>query len=152
MRVNLKTSQLLGVVLIILEFTSIALFLVCGQTIFSVLGTVTGGGEIPVVVDDKTNIATLTFTFTPKNGGLIAANVNLGFGVTLTDGSFSVKNETTVSLPPGTQQNISLKIKVPVEKLQEYTNAKGTLDIYTSIRTLNDLVKMDYNSKSEGGD
>jgi hypothetical protein len=147
----LKISQLLSVVLIILEVTSVALFLVCGQTIFSVLGIVASGGEIPVVVDDQTNIATLTFTFTPKNGGLIAANVNVGFGVTLSDGSFSVKNETTVRLSPGTQQNIILKIKVPVDKLQEYANAKGTLHIYTSIRTLNDLVKMDYNSKSEGG-
>jgi hypothetical protein len=148
----LKTSQLLSVVLIIIEVTSVALFLVCGQTIFSVMGTVAGGGGvIPVVVDDKMNIATLTFKFTPKNGGLIAANVNVGFGVTLTDGSFSVKNETTVSLPPGSQQNISLKIKVPVDKLQEYANAKGTLDIYTSIRTLNDLVRMDYNAKSDGG-
>jgi hypothetical protein len=148
----LKTSRLLGVVLIVLEFTSVALFLVCGQTIFSLLGTVAGGGgEIPVVVDQQTQIATLTFTFTPKNGGLIAANINVGFGVTLTDGSFSVKNQTTISLPSGTQQSVSLNIKVPVDKLQEYANAKGTLDIYTSIRTLNDLVKLDYNSKNEGG-
>ena len=148
----MKTSQILGIVLIILEITSVALFLVCGQTIFSLLGTVAGeGGEIPVIVDQKTQIATLTFTFTPKNSGLIAANVIMGFGITLTDGSFSVKNQTTVSLPPGTQQSVSLNIKVPVEKLQEYADAKGTLNIYTSIRTLNDLVKLDYNSKNEGG-
>ncbi|MCX6649679.1 MAG: hypothetical protein NTV61_09895 [Candidatus Bathyarchaeota archaeon] len=148
----MKTSKLLGVALIVLEVASVALFLVCGQTIFSLLGTVTpGGGEIPVSIDQQTQIATLTFTFTPRNSGLIAANVNVGFGVTLTDGSYSVKNTTTVNLPPGTQEAISLTIKVPVEKLQEYANAKGTLDIYTSIRTLNDLVKLDYNAKSEGG-
>jgi hypothetical protein len=62
-----------------------------------------------------------------------------------------VKNTTGVYLPPGTQENVSLTIKVPVEKLREYADAKGTLDIYTSIRTLNDLVRIDYNSKSEGG-
>jgi hypothetical protein len=148
----LKTSRLLGVALIVLEVAGVALFLVSGQTIFSLLGTMTpSGGEIPVEVDEQTQIATLTFTFTPRNSGLIAANVNVGFGVTLTDGSYSAKNTTGVYLPPGTQENVSLTIKVPVEKLREYADAKGTLDIYTSIRTLNDLVRIDYNSKSEGG-
>jgi len=148
----LKTSRLLGVALIVLEVAGVALFLVSGQTIFSLLGTMTpSGGEIPVEVDEQTQIATLTFTFTPRNSGLIAANVNVGFGVTLTDGSYSAKNTTGVYLPPGTQKNVSLTIKVPVEKLREYADAKGTLDINTSIRTLNDLVRIDYNSKSEGG-
>ena len=148
----MKTSRLLGVALIVLEVAGVALFLVSGQTIFSLLGTMTpSGGEIPVEVDEQTQIATLTFTFTPRNSGLIAANVNVGFGVTLTDGSYSAKNTTGVYLPPGTQKNVSLTIKVPVEKLREYADAKGTLDIYTSIRTLNDLVRIDYNSKSEGG-
>jgi hypothetical protein len=149
----LKTSRLLGVVLIILEITSVALFLISGQTVFSLLGTVAGGGgEIPVIINQQTQIATLTFTFTPKNSGLIAADVNMGFGVTLTDGSFSVKNQTILSLPPGVQKSVSLDIKVPVGKLQEYADAKGTLDIYMSIRTLNDFVKLDYNVKTEGGD
>ena len=149
----MKTSRLLGVALIILEVAGIALFLVCGQTTFSLLETVmpNGSGEIPISVDQQTQIATLTFTFTPRNSGLIAANVNVGFGVTLTDGSFTVKNATTIYLPPGAEKDVSLTIRVPVDKLQAYADAKGTLDIYTSIRTLNDLVRLDYNAKSEGG-
>ena len=149
----MKTSQLLGAVLIILEVASVALFLICGQTMFSLMGTVapSGGGEIPVVVDEQTQIATLTFKCTPENRGFIAASVNIGFCVTLIDGSYSAKNTTKVYLPSGTQEDVSLTIKVPVEKLREYTDAKGTLDVYTSIRTLNDLVRLDYNSRIEGG-
>ena len=147
----MKTSQLLGAVLIILEVASVALFLICGQTMFSLMGTVTPSGEIPVVVDEQTQIATLTFKCTPENRGFIAASVNIGFGVTLIDGSYSAKNTTKVYLPSGTQEDVSLTIKVPVDKLREYTDAKGTLDVYTSIRTLNDLVRLDYNSKIEGG-
>ena len=138
--------------LLILEVAGIGLFLLCGQTIFSQLGTVTpsGGGEIPVKVDQQTQVASLTFTFTPRNGGLIAARLNLGFGLSLTDGSFLAKNITTVYLATGAQENISLTLKVPVEKLQAYSDAKDSLEIYTSIFTLNDLVRLE-NERSEGG-
>jgi hypothetical protein len=94
---------------------------------------------------------TLTFKCTPENRGFIAASVNIGFGVTLKDGSYSTKNTTKVYLPSGTQEDVILTIKVPIDKLREYTDAKGTLDVYTSIRTLNDLVRLDYNSKIKGG-
>jgi hypothetical protein len=148
----LKTSQIIGVALIILEVASIGLFLLSGQTIFSLIGSVTpSGSTLPVVVDEQSQIATITFTFTPHNTGYLAARINLGFGLTLTDGSFAVKNTTSIYLTPGEQQNVDLSIKVPVSKLQEYTNAKGTIDIYTSIITLNDLVRIDYNSMAEGG-
>jgi len=130
----------------------VALFLLCGSTIFSLIGTVTpGGGEIPVEVDEQAQIATLTFTFTPKNSGYLDATVDVGFGVTLTDGSYSVKNTTSIYLPPGVERDVSLTLRVPVDKLRDYADAKGTLDIYTSIRTLNGLVGLSYNAFSEGG-
>ena len=85
--------------------------LVCGQTIFSLLGTVTQwGGEIPVDEDQQTQTATLTFTFTPRNSGLLAANVDVGFGITITDGSLH-KNTTTINLPPGAERESSLTIR-----------------------------------------
>lgn len=148
----MKASRALGIVILILEVASVGLFLVCGQTIFSIMGTVTpGGGELPVVEDPQTQTATLTFTFTPRNTGMLAANVEVGFGLTTTDGSFETKNTTTVSLQPGAGREVPLSIRVPLTVLQDYSNAGGTLDIYTSIRTLNDLVRLDYNVKSEGG-
>jgi hypothetical protein len=143
---------MIGVVLLILEMVGVGLFLLCGQTIFSLMGSVTPtGGNLPVVVDEPTQIATITFTFTPHNTGYLAAKLNVGFGFTLSDGSFTVKNTTTLYLTPGSQYNADLSIKVPVAKIHEYANAKGTLDIYTSIITLNDLVRIDYNSRAEGG-
>ncbi len=148
----LKTSQIIGVALIILEVASVGLFLLSGQTLLSLIGSVTpSGSNLPVVVDEPSQIATITFTFTPHNTGYLAARINLGFGLTLTDGSFTVKNTTSIYLTPGAQQNVDLSIKVPVSKLLEYTNARGTLDIYTNIVTLNDLVRIDYNSMAEGG-
>ena len=148
----LKTSQIIGVVLIILEVAGVGLFLLSGQTIFSLIGTVVPKGVAPnVSVDEHAQVVTIMFTFTPHNTGYLAARMNLSFGLTLTDGSFTVRNATSVYLTPGAQQNVDLSIKVPVSKLQEYVDAKGTLDIYTSIITLNDLVRIDYNSKAEGG-
>ncbi len=148
----MKASRALGFVVLILEVASIGLFLVCGQTIFSIMGTVaSGGGELPIVEDPQTQTATLTFTFTPRNTGLLAVNLDVGFGLTMTDGSFTTKNTTTVSLQPGAGTDVSLSLKVPMAVLQEYSNAGGTFDIYTSIRTLNDVVRLDFNAKSEGG-
>ncbi len=148
----MKASRALGIVILILEVASVGLFLVCGQTIFSIMGTVTPrGGELPVVEDHQTQTAMLTFTFTPRNTGMLAANVEVGFGLTMTDGSFETMNTTTVSLQPGAERELSLSIRVPLAALQEYSNSGGTLDIYTSIKTLNDIVRLDYYVKSEGG-
>jgi hypothetical protein len=149
----MKTSRVLGALLVVLEVASIGLFLVCGQTIFSMLSTVTpsGGGQIPVVVDAATQIATLTYASAPRNGGLLPVKLGIGFGITLSDGSYSVKNVTTVNLQPGEQRDVSLTLKVPVARLQQYANGNGTLNIYTSFSTLSDLVRLDYNALAEGG-
>ena len=138
--------------LLILEVVGLGLFLICGQTIFQLMDSVKpSGGNIPVSIDEPTQIATITYTFTPHNTGYLAARMNLGFGLTITDGSFTVKNTTSVYLTPGEQQKVDLSIKVPVAKLQEYANAKGTVDLYTGIITLNELVRIEYNSIAEGG-
>jgi hypothetical protein len=147
----LKASNVLGVALLITEIVSIGLFLVCGQTIFSIIGSVApGSGQIPVVEDQATQTASLTFTFSPRNNGLLAVDLDLGFGLTLSDGSYTLKNTTTVSLNPGAGRDVSLSIRVPIAVLQDYSNVGGTVDIYTSIGTLNGLVHLDYSSRSEG--
>jgi hypothetical protein len=110
-----------------------------------------GGGQIPVVVDEATQVATLTYASEPKNGGLLPVKLGIGFGMTLSDGSYSVKNVTTVSLQPGEQRGVSLTLKVPLARLQQYSDGNGTLDIYTSFSTLSDLVRLDYNALAEGG-
>ncbi len=148
----MKVSRALGIILIILEVISVGLFLVCGQTVFSIIRSVTPpGGQIPVIEDQQTQTATMTFTFTPRNTGLLAVNLDVGFGLTLTDGSYAVKNTTWIYVPPGVEKDVSLSLRVPLSVLQTYSNTGGTFDIYTSIKTLNDLVRLDYTSKSEGG-
>lgn len=143
---------MLGIVLFIVEIVSVTLFLICGQTIFSLLGTmIENGGGNPVDMRQQGNVSIVSFTFTPRNGGLLAARVNLGFGLTLKDGSYSTKNTTSVYLPPGVGKTVILTIKVPQDKLQQYSDANGTINIYTSMYTLNDLVRLDYNALAEGG-
>jgi len=148
----MKASRVLGIVILILEVASLGLFLICGQTIFSIMGTATpGGGELPVVEDPQSQTAILTFTFTPRNTGMLTANVEVGLGLTMNDGSFETMNKTTANLKPGVGRNVSLSIRVPLEALREYSNAGGTLDIFTSIKTLYDIIRLDYIVKSEGG-
>ncbi len=149
----MKTSRVLGALLAVLEVASIGIFLVCGQTIFSMMGTVSpsGGGQIPVDIDEVTQVATLTYETQPKNGGLLPVKLGIGFGITLANGSYSVKNVTTVDLQPGEQKGVSLTLRVPLARLQEYAEGNGTLDIYTSFSTLYGLARLDYNALAEGG-
>jgi hypothetical protein len=149
----MKTSTALTGLIFFLEVLGILLFVLCGYTIFSILSTVnpSGGGQIPISIDTKTQTATLTYTSKPTNSGFLPANLNIGFGLNLGDESYSAKNVTTVYMGQGKQSEVSLTLKVPLAKLEEYVGGKGTLEIYTSVNTLYGLVKIDYNALTKGG-
>jgi hypothetical protein len=147
----LKTSRTLGLLIIVLEIGGIAFLLLCGQTLLSIIGTATSGGQIPTEIDQATGNAKLTFTVGPKNAGYLPALLTIGFGVSTTDGTFSVRNFTTIYLEPGKQTPTTLTLKVPQDKLQLYANGEGTLDVYTNTKTLWNLVSLDYNVKVKGG-
>jgi hypothetical protein len=149
----MKTSKSLGWIITVVEIVTISLFLLSGQTIFAVMSTVisSGGGTIPMEIDQATGMAKLTFSVAPNNSGYLFAKLNIGFGISSADGSYSVRNMTTTNLDPGMKKNITLTLKVPVDELQRYTKGNGTFDVYMSIKTLYDLAGMDYNMKAQGG-
>ena len=149
----MKASSALGLVILTAEVAGIALFLLCGQTIYSTLGTLApdGGGEIPVSVDERTQVATLTYTVTPGNGGLLATRLRIGFGLTLVDGSYSARNDTSTLLQPGGSSEVRLTLKVPASKLRQFADGGGRLEVYTSLSTLNDLVTLGLNARTVGG-
>ncbi len=136
-----------------MQAAGIGLFLLCGQTILSLLGTVapSGGGIIPVEIDESAQFATLTYTSFPRNGGLLAAEIKVGFGVDLYDGSYSNRNNTTLYLKPGEERVVSLILRIPVSVLSTYSEAKGYLGIYTDVSTLGGLAGIAYNALAEGG-
>ena len=147
----MKASRALSLLIIVLEVGGVAFLLLCGQTILTIIGTFSSGGQIPTEINQATGVAKLTFTVSPKNGGYLPASLTIGFGVSSTDGSFSVSNFTTIYLEPGKQIPTTLTLEVPQDKLQLYANGGGTLDVYTNTKTLWDLVSLDYNVKMKGG-
>jgi hypothetical protein len=150
---RLKASSALGLIILTAEITGIALLLLCGQTIYSTLRTLTpdGEGEIPVSVDERTQVATLTYTSTPSNGGFLATRLRVGLSLALDDGSYSARNDTSTLLQPGGSSEVKLTLKVPVSTLRQFADGYGRLEVYTSLSTLNDLVTLGLNSKSVGG-
>jgi hypothetical protein len=149
----LKASGALGLIILTAEVTSIALLLICGQTMYSTLRTLTpgSGGEIPVTVDERTQVATLTYTSTPSNGGLLATRLRLGFGLTLDDGSYSARNDTSTLLQPGGSSEVKLTLKIPASMLKQLADGYGRFEVYSSLSTLNDLVTLGLNAKTVGG-
>jgi hypothetical protein len=149
----MKTSKSLGWIINLFEIIILSLLLLSGQTILTIMSSVlsSGGGAIPIEIDQPNGTAKLTFSVTPINSGYILSNLNIGFGISSENESYSFRNTTTVSLEPGVQKNITLTLKVPLEELQRYTNGYGTFDVYMSIKTLYDLAGIDYHMKAQGG-
>ena len=150
-RTSLKTSKKLLIIIIILEVTSFTLFLITGQVVYSVLNsTFSQSGEIPVKIDEKTNIATLIFNLEPRNDGYISSRTVIGISFTTETGE-SYRNTTMISLQPFTKQIVTLTLKLPAVDLNLYSNGKGSLELSTDINTLNDLIGMNYKVKVHGG-
>jgi hypothetical protein len=149
----LKASNALGLILLTTEVAGIVLFLLCGQTIYSTLRTLTpdGEGKIPISVDERTQVATLTYTSTPSNGGILATRLRISLGLTLDDDSYSARNDTSTLLQPGDSSEVKLTLKIPASKLKQFTDGYGRLEVYTSLSTLNDLVTLGLNAKTVGG-
>ncbi len=149
----MKASNALGLIILTAEIAGIVFFLLCGQTIYSTLRTLSpdSEGEIPVSVDERTQVATLTYTSTPSNGGLLATRLRLSLGLTLDDGSYSARNDTSTLLQPGDSGKVKITLKIPVSKLRQFADGYGRLEVYMSLSTLNDLVTLGLNAKTGGG-
>ena len=149
----MKASNALGLLILTSEIALIVLFLLCGQTIYSTLRTLTpdSEGEIPISVDERTQVATLTYTSNPSNGGLLATRLRIGLGLILDDGSYSARNDTSTILQPGDSGEVKITLKIPVSKLRQFADGYGRLEVYTGLSTLNDLVTLGLNAKTVGG-
>jgi hypothetical protein len=147
-----KTSKIISVLVIVLQVGGFVLFAACGQTIFSILTTsFQQGGQVPFSLDPKTNIATLMFTLEPQNCGYLESKVTLGVRVTSDTMTLTEGNSTTITLPPGASKKTTLVLKIPYERLQLYSEGRGSLELTANVQTLYGLASMDYRMQIKGG-
>jgi hypothetical protein len=129
----------------VVQIGSFLLLIASGQTIFSILNTTfSQGGSAPIEVDPKTKIATISFIIEPNNTGYLESRVTISVRMISDQQSITEANTTTFSLQPGATKKTTLILKISSDKLQQYTTGGAKLELTTDIRTLNNLVGLEY--------
>ena len=131
--------------MLVVQIGSFLLLIASGQTIFSILNTTfSQGGSAPIEVDPITKIATISFIIEPNNTGYLESHVTISVRMISDQQSITESNTTTFSLQPGATKKTTLILKISSDKLQQYTIGGAKLELTTDIRTLNNLVGLEY--------
>ena len=131
--------------MLVVQMGSLLLLLASGQTIFSILNTTfSQGGTAPIEVDPNTKIATISFVIEPNNSGYLESRVTISVKMVSDLQSITDTNTTTFTLQPGTTKKTILVLKLSSDNLQQYTTGEAKLELTTNIRTLNNLVGLEY--------
>ncbi len=142
---RLKRSYLIGNLMLIVQIGSFLLLIASGQTVFSILNTTfSQGGSAPIEVDPITKLATISFIIEPNNSGYLESHVTISVRMISDQQSITESNTTTFSLQPGATKKTTLILKISSDKLQQYTIGGAKLELTTDIRTLNNLVGLEY--------
>lgn len=130
--------------MLVVQMGSFLFLLASGQTIFSILNTTfSQGGTATIEVDPNTKIATISFVLEPNNSGYLESRVTISVRM-ISDLSITEANTTTFTLQPGATKKTTLVLKLSSAKLQQYTAGEAKLELTTNIRTLNNLVGLEY--------
>jgi hypothetical protein len=131
--------------MLVVQMGSLLLLLASGQTIFSILNTTfSRGGTAPIEVDPNTKIATISFEIEPNNSGYLESCVTISVRMISDLQSLTETNTTTFTLEPGSTKKTILTLKLSSDNLQQYTIGEAKLELTTNIRTLNNLVGLEY--------
>jgi len=131
--------------MLIVQIGSFLLLIASGQTVFSILNTTfSQGGSAPIEVDPITKLATISFIIEPSNSGYLESRVTISVRMISDQQSVTESNTTTFSLQPGATKKTTLILKISSDKLQQYTIGGAKLELTTDIRTLNNLVGLEY--------
>lgn len=131
--------------MLVVQMGSLLLLLASGQTIFSILNTTfSRGGTAPIEVDPNTKIATISFEIEPNNSGYLESRVTISVRMISDLQSITKTNTTTFTLEPGATKKAILVLKLSSDNLQQYTIGLAKLELTTNIRTLNNLVGLEY--------
>jgi hypothetical protein len=138
----LKTTKIIGLLIIITQIASLAAF---GLSIYSIYGvlssTFTGGLAFEMDIDEATGTGILQVEVTPQNPSYIDTDVTLGLSLLDGDGVTVASESSTVTIAPGGSETITLILEISREDSERIAlEGVSTLELYVGLRTLYDLV------------
>jgi hypothetical protein len=138
----LKTTKIIGLLITITQIGSLVAFGLSIYTVYGVLSsTFSGGLTFEMDFDETTGDGSLQIQFTPQNPSYIDADVALGLSLLDGDGESVATESTSVVIPPGGFETITLVLEVSREDFERISlEGESYLELHIGLRTLFDLI------------
>jgi hypothetical protein len=138
----LKTTKIIGLLIIITQVASLAVF---GLSIYSISGVLssTFGGALGFEMDfnEVTGVGSLRLEVAPQNPGYLNADFTLGLKLLDGDGVSVASESTSVVLTPGGSETLSMVLEVSRDDYERIAlEGKSSLELFVGLRTLSNLI------------
>ena len=156
----MKHSDALGVILTAVEVVTVVAFIMGVYTMLAVFSTTMSSSRSQSFELEMSDPVVIPIKLTPKNAGFILADRTVGLEsemkatVKLLDEEKEVvaENSTIVTLPPGSNEEVWLELRIPLEDALIYLGEDANVSWETEIevRTLFNMISFQNTMQMEG--
>ena len=156
----MKHSDALGVILTAVEVVTVVAFIMGVYTMLAVFSTTMSTSSSQSFELEMSDPVVIPIKLTPKNAGFILADRTVGLEsemkatVKLLDEEKEVvaENSTIVTLPPGSNEEVWLELRIPLEDALIYLGEDANVSWETEIevRTLFNMISFQNTMQMEG--
>jgi len=150
----LKPAKILGVIIVVIQLSSVLTFVASMYTVTAVLSSsLSGEGmALELTVDESTGVGTLQLELYPINPGFLSTDLYVEL-ILLADGEDIASDSSSVSLAAGSQETLSLDLTVDAADMERIITEEleTSLEVTFGLRTLYDLVGISNKIEFQGG-
>ena len=150
----MKPAKILGVIIAVIQLSSVLAFVASMYTITAVLSSsLSGEGmTLELTVDESTGVGTLQLELYPINPGFLSTDLSVEL-ILLADGEDIASDSSSVSLAAGSQETMSLDLTVDAADMERIITEEleTSLEATFGLRTLYNLVGISNKIEFQGG-
>jgi hypothetical protein len=150
----LKPAKILGVIIAVIQLSSVLAFVASMYTVTAVLSSsLSGEGmALELTVDESTGVGTLQLELYPINPGFLSTDLSVEL-ILLADSEDIASDSSSVSLAVGSQEILSLDLTVDAADMERIITEQleTSLEATFGLRTLYDLVGISNKIEFKGG-
>jgi hypothetical protein len=150
----LKPAKIIGVIIAVIQLSSVLAFVASMYTVTAVLSSsLSGEGmALELTVDESTGVGTLQLELYPINPGFLSTDLSVELTL-LADGEDIASDSSSVSLAAGSQETMSLDLTVDASDMERIITEEleTSLEATFGLRTLYDLVGISNKIEFQGG-
>ena len=150
----MKPAKILGVIIAVIQLSSVLAFVASMYTITAILSSsLSGEGmTLELTVDESTGVGTLQLELYPINPGFLSTDLSVEL-ILLADGEDIASDSSSVSLAAGSQETMSLDLTVDAADMERIITEEleTSLEATFGLRTLYNLVGISNKIEFQGG-